>query len=173
MVAVYKEWLTDGEAQQDRDRLFPWHRHAPITERHQHPKRDLYTGVIYKSRPASSEGLELTLAAIYKAMGDTQQAGDPCPSFQAALYATSWISRLYSDVSNSGGHWIEPHVVSNPDGEIVFTWWRGNRMLTIYCSEDTAEYLESWGVRIRSEMADGNADLPATYRALWSRLLRG
>ena len=135
-------------------------------------------GAIASSRSGRIDipvGLQETLRDIrsFFPMAEQPRAEGPGPSIETVFYANSWVTRLFSEVERSGNRWVRPNVVTNPDGEIVFTWWHDERILTIYIDGEHAEYLESWGPNIRTEMSGGPADSPAVYRRLWSRLLRG
>jgi hypothetical protein len=42
------------------------------------------------------------------------------------------------------------------EGEPVFEWWSGEKKLTIYFQEHSAEYVKVWGSNVHSEMEDGD-----------------
>ncbi len=102
-------------------------------------------------------------------MLDHPDKGDdaPVPTRATVQHARDWITGLFHEV---GGAWLKPFVNANPLGEIVFEWWHNDRTLTVYVTERSAEYVESWGANIRAEMADGDAEPAAVRRELWARL---
>ncbi len=97
--------------------------------------------------------------------------GAPAPDIQAVEYAVSWISVLYTDMSELGLPWLEPNVTASADGEVVFEWWRGGKKLTVYVGHGSAEYVQVWGADVDQEMAEGNADGSATRRGVWRWLV--
>ncbi len=117
--------------------------------------------------------LPATLLAVHQALLDAQDEGEDlvAPRPGAVSRAYHWITALFLDAASYGAAWLQPHVVVNPVGEIVFNWLHRNRTLTVYVTEHSAEYVESWGTNIRTDMEDGNADSETTRRALWSRLM--
>lgn len=81
--------------------------------------------------------------------GDTRVATQA-----AAELAAQWLPALCERASKLGG-WSAPHISSTEAGEIVFEWWRGSRNLTLYFTDEGAEYLEVWGTDIENEMRSG------------------
>ena len=76
------------------------------------------------------------------------------PTQKAAELASEWLS-VSCDRANKLGGWRRPHISSTEAGEIVFEWWRGTRNLTLYFSDDGAEYIEVWGPDMENEMIFG------------------
>jgi hypothetical protein len=96
---------------------------------------------------------------------DTQR-----PTLDTITHAYLWILKLFAVATHSPAGWTKPHVAANPAGEIVFHWFHRHRTLTVYITAESAEYVESWGTNIRTEMTDGDAESEAICRALWARL---
>jgi|SRR3954467_6932383 hypothetical protein len=76
------------------------------------------------------------------------------PTQHAAELATEWLYASCERASRLGG-WRLPHITSTEAGEIVFEWWRGARNLTLYFSDEGAEYIKVWGPDIDDEMISG------------------
>ncbi len=45
------------------------------------------------------------------------------PNPQAVAHAKEWIAKLYQCVQEWQLEWLEPHVVPDGDGWVVFEWW--------------------------------------------------
>ena len=52
---------------------------------------------------------------------------------------------------------VEPFIVMNDEGEIVFEWWREHRKLTLYIG-DSSRFVKSWGPDIFADMDDGELE---------------
>jgi hypothetical protein len=92
------------------------------------------------------------------------------PDPKAIVYADSWIREMYRDALSTGQPWVEPHVTSSAEGEVVFEWWNGRKKLTVYLSGEEASYVKVWGPDIVADMEEGDA-APATPRKqLWTWL---
>ncbi len=50
-------------------------------------------------------------------------------------------------------------MIADAEGEVVFEWWHGNKKLTVYIGDDSAEYVQVWGTDRHSEMSDGDAEI--------------
>ena len=148
---------------------------AGLIIKHRRIESDAVARVAHQQGEDLSRRLSEVISDILRLISpeDECAGGEILPSFKTIAYASLWVTKLITEVDRLGGEWIRPHVVANPAGEIVFTWWHGNRTLTIYVTENSAEYVESWGINIRTEMADGDADSIVTCRGLWSRLTSG
>ncbi len=94
--------------------------------------------------------------------------GASAPRLDAILYAVSWLSNFYTLVAHSD--WENPNVTAGAQGEVVFEWWRGPKKLTVYISNQSAEYVQVWGPDIYTEMVDGGAKSIETCRELWTWL---
>ncbi len=89
------------------------------------------------------------------------------PNSDAVLHAENWVVQLFLEVADSGLTWIQPNVIADAEGEVVFEWWYGKKKLTVYIGEESAEYIEVWGTDIHSEISDGDAEPISTCRSLW------
>ncbi len=93
------------------------------------------------------------------------------PSHSAVAHAIAWIRDLHKDTETLDKEWIDPFVVADARGNVVFEWWKGRKKLTIYVSPTTSEYVKVWGPDIFSEMEDGGAETSEERRALWRWLM--
>lgn len=89
------------------------------------------------------------------------------PNPDAVVRAENWIVQLFLEVADSGLTWIQPNVIADANGDVVFEWWYGKKKLTVYIGEESAEYIEVWGTDIHSEISDGDAEPISTCRSLW------
>jgi hypothetical protein len=92
------------------------------------------------------------------------------PELEAAVYASAWLRELFREVESSGLPWLQPHVTSSAEGEIVLQWWNDPKRLTIYFSAHEATYITSWGADIETEMEDGDAASASSRARLWEWL---
>ncbi|UPK16090.1 hypothetical protein [Bradyrhizobium sp. 131] len=76
------------------------------------------------------------------------------PTQAAAELAADWLYASCERATKLGG-WRRPHISSTEAGEVVFEWWRGARNLTLYFSDDGAEYIQVWGPDMENEMISG------------------
>lgn len=104
------------------------------------------------------------------ASGALDDATSAVPDPWAVARACRWVSALIEDAQHINGIWLTPHVVASPTGEIVFEWKHSTRLLTIYVTERSVEYVQAWGTDINTEMLDGDADNTEERRRLWSWL---
>lgn len=93
------------------------------------------------------------------------------PDATAVIYAASWIKRYYLEIAECRLEWIKPNVTASGDGAVVFGWRRGTKRLTVYIEDQNAEYVKVWGPDVNNDMADGEANLIGTRRALWKWLV--
>ncbi len=89
------------------------------------------------------------------------------PNPDAVLHAENWIVRLFLEVADVGLTWIQPNVIADANGDVVFEWWYGKKKLTVYIEDESAEYVQVWGTNIHSEMSNGDAEPISTCRSLW------
>ncbi len=68
--------------------------------------------------------------------------------------------------------WWEPKITHRV-GESVMEWWRENRKLTLYMSDDGLEALRSWGTNVHSEMDESRGLTSNDLVPLWRWLLDG
>lgn len=86
--------------------------------------------------------------------------------------ASAWIIEMYFDVYLSPHRWIQPNVTANAEGEVVFEWWNDNKKVTVYITDDGAEYVRVWGPDINTDMSEGEADSSEARQSLWTFLVR-
>ena len=89
------------------------------------------------------------------------------PNSDAVLRAENWIVRLFLGVADLGLAWIQPNVIADANGNVVFEWWHSKKKLTVYIEEESAEYVQVWGTNIHSEMSNGDAEPIGMCRSLW------
>lgn len=116
------------------------------------------------------EGLADALAAIFGLCDQPTEDGDALPDVATLLHATEWITRLWEQTGKLNSPWLKPHIVASPRGEVVFEWWHNEKSLTVFVSNERAEYMLSWGADIHEEMSDGDADSNEARRRLWLSL---
>ncbi len=128
---------------------------------------------ILLTSPGSSESILPTLNKIINllTLPDGWNGYDACaPQLDAVEYACRWISFFHKEVISSGRKWLSPNVTASDEGEVVFEWWQSTKKLTVYVSNQNAEYLKVWGPDINTDMEDGKADSD-TLRLLWKWLM--
>lgn len=98
------------------------------------------------------------------------ERGSAKPDGRAIQLSMALIQSFYSHAMAAGDitgqAWLNPHVSSSEDGEVVFEWWKDSHKLTIYVGPDSAEFLKIWGPNMATQMADG-ALLGAQFQGLW------
>ena len=122
--------------------------------------------------PASSEVSD-TLIDIerLRSRGENWNGYDmAAPNPASIRHAQRWIKQMHQHASNPLQPWVKPHVGADGQGDVTLEWWMGERRLTIFITPDAAEYLKSWGVRMFSEMEDGDIRDAEECRALWNWL---
>lgn len=85
------------------------------------------------------------------------------------LNAVNWIVELRKIVSLRKYWWSEP-LVNTSDAELVFEWWHDGKKITVYFSEENAEFIKVWGADIDNEMEEGIAETNDQIEALWKWL---
>jgi hypothetical protein len=88
----------------------------------------------------------------------------------AITKAAMWLSRLQRAVANRGQDWYEPHLTASPEHELVCEWWFNDRKLTVYISDDDAEFIRVWGANIETEMDEGDAEDEIEILQAWQWL---
>jgi hypothetical protein len=81
-----------------------------------------------------------------------------------------WLSRLQRAIANRGQDWYEPHLTAGPEHELVCEWWFNDRKLTVYISDDDAEFIRVWGANIETEMDEGDAEDDIEILQAWQWL---
>jgi predicted DNA-binding ribbon-helix-helix protein len=84
--------------------------------------------------------------------------------------AEAWLRALHQEALTAGAAWIEPHVTSSAEGEVVLQWWNDPKRLTVYFSAAEATFIKSWGPDIETEMEDGDTASAASRDRLWEWL---
>jgi hypothetical protein len=92
------------------------------------------------------------------------------PNRDAIVYAKSWLRALFQELEEANLIWLQPHVTSSAEGEIVLQWWNDPKRLTIYFSAHEATFIKSWGPDIETEMEDGDAASATSRARLWEWL---
>ncbi len=91
------------------------------------------------------------------------------PNHASIEHAYTWITRLYTDLSAT--LWVQPHVIADADGDVVFEWWKDHKKLTVYVSPETIEYITVEGPDIASDMDDGTIETSQDSLMLWRWLI--
>lgn len=92
------------------------------------------------------------------------------PNRDSIKNADNWIRTLYRGVTHA--LWIEPNIVADAEGDVVFEWWHNEKKLTVYVSPEIIEYIKVEGPDIHADMYDGTAETAKDSRMLWHWLLR-
>lgn len=93
------------------------------------------------------------------------------PKMPSILRALRWVADMRVQATLTRNPWIEPHVVSDEDGDIVFEWSRDSRTLSIYVSPHAVEYLKVVGPDIYADMQDGIVATSEDNQDLWRWLM--
>lgn len=96
--------------------------------------------------------------------------GSVRPNPDAMQNALGFINNIYLSASSTHLPWIQPHITSSENGDVVFEWWSGDHKLTIYVGEESMEYLQVWGPDMQTQMLDGNL-VGEKFQGLWRWLL--
>lgn len=123
---------------------------------------------IYRNFPSPLDKIrrELTELGRWPEGWDGYDAAKP--NRASIRNADSWISALYRDINVL---WIEPNVVADAEGDVVFEWWHDEKKLTVYVSPETVEFIKVEGPDIHTDMHDGAVETPRDSRMLWHWLL--
>lgn len=91
----------------------------------------------------------------------------PAPDPNAIAHAESWIVSFFETVEDLGLPWIKPSVTPSPEGEVVFEWWYREKKLTIYVGDQSADYVQVWGIDVHAKITDGEIKSIDDCRSLW------
>jgi hypothetical protein len=80
------------------------------------------------------------------------------------------LPALYDTVSSLSNPWAEPHITVSESGDIVLEWWKGDRKITMYISDQQVEYIKVWGANIETEMEATCLEDVTEFRATWDWL---
>lgn len=112
-------------------------------------------------------------AAILKLQSlepDWDGFGSLQPNSEAVKKAWTLVGDLYDSALETRLPWIQPHVASSEDGNVVFEWWSGSHKLTLYISDESCEYVQVWGPDMNAQMRDGTL-VGDQFQGLWRWLL--
>jgi hypothetical protein len=118
--------------------------------------------------PLAALSLRITNLLLWPREWDGYQMA---PSRESVMRAFRWIEDLYEDVPAMGEEWIDPLIVADAHGNVVFEWQNGNNRLIVYVSPETVEYLKASGPDIWSDMDDGEVTTPEDRQDLWRWLM--
>lgn len=113
---------------------------------------------------------EMALDRLESLQPDWDNRGSFAPSKLAVSVARTWLESLKDAARDAGRAWSHPHISASEDGEITFEWWKEDRKITLYFSEESIEYVKVWGPNIQTEMDTGQVGLADDFRALWTWL---
>jgi hypothetical protein len=128
------------------------------------------------SRSVTSQSLYLRdgfLSRIVTIQADLESRLMSLPNIspETALRAAHWLNRLRGAVQRRRDPWDEPLITTSPECEIVFEWWAGDRKLTVYCSDEGAEFIRVWGPDIDTQMDEGDAEDETATLTAWQWLM--
>lgn len=88
------------------------------------------------------------------------------PDSSAVIKAYNLVGEIYRSALEMRLPWIQPHVTSSEEGEVVFEWWSGVHKLTLYISGDQCEFVQVWGPDMQSQMRHGTL-AGEQFQGLW------
>lgn len=160
---------------------------SPLTvSRSEHPiRRTTSDQVVYDVRDAYIGGDPLLHENFRTPLADTVQKlgnisswrenwdgrGAAKPRLPSILNALRWIMDMRVNATGTRNPWVEPHVVPDTNGDIVFEWSKGERTLSVYVAPRTVEYLKVQGPDIHADMEDGEVTTPEHNQVLWRWLM--
>src|SRR6266851_3860845 len=130
-----------------------------------------YTVVIFST---SRKPLRETLFKVHNLLSwgpnwNSYNALAPNPN--AVAHAESWIVSLFQTILNVGLPWIKPNTTASPEGEVAFEWRNGEKKLTVYVGDGSADYMQVWGTDIHAKISDGDAEPINNFLQLWGWLV--
>lgn len=93
------------------------------------------------------------------------------PNIHSIMSAWRWIKVMRVHAILTRNLWVEPHVVADTNGNIVFEWSEEGRTLSIYVSSQAVEYLKVQGPNIFDDMEDGEVGSTKVAKDLWRWLM--
>lgn len=85
---------------------------------------------------------------------------------------TPWLDK-FQEVNPPRNEFDEPATwLDDQDGERVYEWHHGGRVLNVHVLETGTEFLACDGANINSDMFEGKVDHPETMACLWAWLVR-
>ncbi len=116
------------------------------------------------------------LRDIYNTLSSLRQWDDGWDGYDAVKIKEAAIERaflwtvvLFQAVGGRG--WIQPNVTGNPEGDVVFEWWYGERKLTVYVEESGIEYVQVWGTTVDAKITFGDIESEKDSLELWLWLI--
>lgn len=122
--------------------------------------------------PPHKERTIQVIVSTYDALERLRESGFHRGNDIAFVYAKTWITNLFLEAQAASLPILRPNVLVNAEDEIVFEWVRGSKRVSVYVTEDAAEYVRSWGANMYNEMDDGSANLEEVRSDLWQFLAR-
>jgi hypothetical protein len=116
---------------------------------------------------ARRERHRLDILANYQ--DDWDGRGSLRPSPATIRIAKLWIAEISRTVS-AAKPWMHPHITISEDGEAVFEWWRAEKKITLYVSEQQITFIKVWGDNIETSMEDGNLRQATDFNTVWNWL---
>lgn len=90
------------------------------------------------------------------------------PRHPAILHALTLLPRLFDATSGTGG-WDNPLVGADSEGNVTLEWWCDERYLTLTITDESVDFLRTWGEDTGRDMDDGALDF-ARFKELWGWL---
>ncbi len=101
------------------------------------------------------EKTQLRIRQLANLLTDWDGFNSPAPSANAISNADRNAALLMIPLLHLHD-FVTPHISATGSGEITFEWWKNNKKLTLYFTENSAEYLKSWGTDLDNEMEHDN-----------------
>lgn len=111
-----------------------------------------------------------SVVRLFSREKDWDGFGSATPDRGAVDNALNLLWDLYEGALATGLPWLQPHITSSEDGQVVFEWWRGSHKLILYVAADGCEYVKVWGPNINTQMKDGVL-VGDQFQGLWRWLL--
>jgi hypothetical protein len=78
------------------------------------------------------------------------------PDPDAVSRAEQWITEFYQRITSLNLQWIEPNITGGGDGEVIFTWYHGQRDINVYIDKQEIGYLQAWSRGVNTRLTDGD-----------------
>lgn len=135
---------------------------------------DPYQALKNQSRGIDELALHPARVSLYKLLlldEDWDGFGSLRPDPYAIKKAFSLIGDIYRSALETRLPWVQPHITSSEEGEVVFEWWSGFHKLTLYISSNgSCEFVQVWGSDMHSQMRHGTL-AGEQFQGLWRWLL--
>lgn len=93
------------------------------------------------------------------------------PDPDAVSRAEQWITEFYQRISSLNLQWITPNIIGGGDGEVIFTWYHGQRDINVYIDKQEIGYLKAWSRGVNARLTDGDINTIDDMQQLWQWLL--